>query len=67
MKSPLLLFVLSVGCPHGEFPCRFSVVREDLKIVIPDKLDVNDHDIVDLVAFLHCSWSRSLLLSGCFK
>ena len=35
--------------------------------LVPNKLDLNDYDDVDLIAFLHFPCSRSLLLLGCFK
>ena len=50
---------------HSEFACYLS--QQNSKFVLLNKLDLNDYDDVDLIIFLHCSWSRSLLLSGCFK
>ena len=38
--------------------------EQELEIVLPpNKLDLKHHDIADLIAFLHCSWCHSLLLS----
>ena len=53
---------------HIYFPLLWVVIGgrdffRDFENVLPHNLDFDD----DLIAFLHCSWSRSLLLSGCFE
>ena len=58
-----------VRCIRSEFACSDDFVRARLEncSALPNKLDLDDDDDdVGLVAFLPCSSSPFLLLSGCF-